>query len=62
MAAHREAKDLIEIGAYVPGSNAEVDRAVALQDDIRAFLTQDIEDTVPAAESWGALGRLVGAQ
>jgi flagellum-specific ATP synthase len=61
MAAHREAKDLIEIGAYVPGSNPEVDRAVALQDDIRAFLTQDIEVTVPAAESWGALGELVGA-
>ena len=59
MAAHREARDLIEIGAYVPGTNPDVDRAVALQDQIRAFLTQDLEVTVPAVESWAALGELV---
>src|SRR3546814_13650090 len=28
MAAHRDAKDLIDIGAYVPGSNPMVDREI----------------------------------
>src|SRR5205823_1968716 len=36
LAAHRDAKDLIEIGAYVAGTNPLVDRAVAQQDDINA--------------------------
>jgi flagellum-specific ATP synthase len=61
MAAHRDARDLIEIGAYVPGTNPTVDRAVALEDHIRAFLCQDLDDTVPAAESWAALGGLAAA-
>ncbi len=61
MAAHREAKDLIEIGAYVPGSNPLVDRAVLLESATRAFLSQDLHETVPAAQSWEQLGRLVGA-
>jgi flagellum-specific ATP synthase len=61
MAAHRDAKDLIEIGAYVPGSHPLVDRAVLLDSATRAFLSQDLHETIPAAESWEQLGRLVGA-
>ena len=40
MATYREAEDLINIGAYVAGSNARVDLALARYDDIRAFLRQ----------------------
>jgi flagellum-specific ATP synthase len=61
MAAHRDAKDLIEIGAYVSGSNPLVDRAVALDHDLTAFLRQDMHDRAPATESWIRLQRLVGA-
>ena len=43
LAADRDAKDLIEIGAYVPGTNPLVDRAVALSDFIEAFLCQDVQ-------------------
>lgn len=60
LAAHAEAKDLIEIGAYVPGTNPTVDRAVALRDRIDSFLRQSVDDPWPAARSFGALAELVG--
>jgi flagellum-specific ATP synthase len=59
LAAHRDAKDLIEIGAYVPGTNPLVDRAVALEEPVRAFLTQAMDDQSVAAESWQQLLSLV---
>jgi flagellum-specific ATP synthase len=61
LAAKRDAKDLVEIGAYSPGSNPLVDRALALGPATDAFLQQDIEDIVAPADSWDALARLVGA-
>ena len=61
MAAHRDAKDLIEIGAYVAGSNPLVDQAVALEPRIRAFLSQDLHESIPAAQSWQQLQYLAGA-
>lgn len=44
MAAHRSAKDLIEIGAYVAGSNPDVDAAVARLSYIEAFLRQATDE------------------
>ncbi len=61
LAAHRDAKDLIEIGAYVPGTNPLVDRAVALQEPIRQFLTQSMDEQSVAAESWQHLAGLVAS-
>jgi flagellum-specific ATP synthase len=61
LAAHREAKDLIEIGAYVSGTNPLVDRAVALRNEIDGFLQQDVQTTTAAAESWDRLLNLAGA-
>jgi len=60
LAAHRDARDLIEIGAYVAGTNPLVDRALALADPIRAFLTQDIDEVSTAADAWAALHQMVG--
>jgi flagellum-specific ATP synthase len=59
MAAHRDARELIEIGAYAPGANPTVDRAVALMPAIEGFLRQPIDGTVPAAASWEHLHNLV---
>nr|MDA8268268.1 FliI/YscN family ATPase [Actinomycetota bacterium] len=61
MAAYRDARDLIEIGAYVRGANPLVDRALALLDVIDAFLRQDVTETVPADASWNDLRMLVEA-
>lgn len=56
MAARRDAKDLIDIGAYVAGSNPLVDRSLRQADVIDGFLRQDMEDLTPAELSWAALG------
>ena len=61
MAAHRDAKELIDVGAYQPGANPEVDAAVANMPAINAFLRQDIHDITPAPEAWSQLQRLVSS-
>jgi flagellum-specific ATP synthase len=55
LAAYRDARDLIEIGAYVPGTNPLVDRAVQLRDAMDGFLRQDIGEIASAEVSWQAL-------
>ncbi|MBN1128915.1 MAG: FliI/YscN family ATPase [Chitinispirillaceae bacterium] len=40
-AAFRENEDLIQIGAYAPGSSERVDRAIKINEPFRAFLRQD---------------------
>ncbi len=42
LATYRDAEDLINIGAYVAGSNPRVDHALARVDHIRSFLRQGI--------------------
>ncbi len=61
MAARRQAQDLLDVGAYVAGSNPLVDAAVAHGRAIDAFLQQDMDETAPAAESWLRLDALVQA-
>lgn len=61
LAAEREARDLVDIGAYVAGSNPTVDRALALRDGIRTFLCQRSEETIASSASWDQLLSLVGA-
>ena len=41
LAVYDESKDLIELGAYVSGSNPRLDAAVRLRPEINAFLRQD---------------------
>jgi flagellum-specific ATP synthase len=60
LAAEAEAKDLIEIGAYVPGTNPVVDRAVALRDAIREFLCQFVDEQWNSAQSFERLAALLG--
>jgi flagellum-specific ATP synthase len=59
MAAEAEAKDLIEIGAYVPGTNPTVDRAVGMRDEIRSFLTQRVDDRWDAPRSFARLDEML---
>jgi flagellum-specific ATP synthase len=59
MAAYREAKDLIEIGAYVKGTNPLVDRSVQLKPAIDHFLRQDSSNVAPISQSLAALALLV---
>ncbi|MCG2798513.1 MAG: FliI/YscN family ATPase [Cellulomonas sp.] len=59
MAARQQASDLLDVGAYVTGSNPLVDTAVAHGDEINAFLRQGIDEPAPAAQSWQHLNALV---
>ncbi len=45
LATYREAEDLINIGAYVQGSNPRVDLALSKIEAIRHYLKQDIYET-----------------
>ena len=60
LAAYRDAKDLIEIGAYVAGTNTLVDRAVVLREAMDGFLRQDLHESTSAQDAWAWLGRIVG--
>jgi flagellum-specific ATP synthase len=42
MAVYRRNRDLVQVGAYIAGTNPTLDRAVALQDPLNAFLRQEI--------------------
>ena len=46
--ARRDVKELVEIGAYVHGTNPSADRALALWPALEAFLQQDLHDLSPA--------------
>ncbi len=45
MAVHRDAEDLVNIGAYVKGSNPEIDEALRVMPKIREFLKQGLFET-----------------
>jgi flagellum-specific ATP synthase len=59
LAAHRDVRELVEIGAYVPGTNPEADRARALWPQINDFLRQDMDEQVPPETTWASLAALV---
>jgi flagellum-specific ATP synthase len=59
MAAYRDVRELVEIGAYVPGTNPEADRATAVWPEITAFLCQGLEERISADDSWLALRTLI---
>ncbi|MDE3200080.1 MAG: FliI/YscN family ATPase [Acidobacteriota bacterium] len=44
MAVYTRSEDLVRIGAYKPGSDPDLDRALRARAAIRAFLTQAVED------------------
>ena len=46
LAAYGRVEDLINIGAYAAGSNAEIDCAVSMKPRIDAYLRQDIHESV----------------
>jgi flagellum-specific ATP synthase len=59
LAAHRDAEDLIQIGAYVKGKNADVDRALELMPIIRDYLCQDRTQDANLESSIEALADLL---
>jgi flagellum-specific ATP synthase len=68
-ATYIDAEDLINIGAFSPGSNRRIDGAIALIDRINSFLIQPVRDRTDFAETVKRLSaitqswdQLLGAQ
>jgi flagellum-specific ATP synthase len=60
IAARRDVKELVEIGAYTPGSNPTADEALVRWPAIEAFLQQDISEISEPVGSWAQLGTALG--
>ena len=51
-------RDLVNVGAYSRGTNPELDMAVDAYPDLVRFLTQDVNESVPLADSINQLQQL----
>ena len=61
LAAHRSVRELVEIGAYVAGADADADAALARLPLIEEFLRQSMDDITPRAEAWDRLATVVAS-
>jgi len=61
LAARERAQDLIDVGAYQPGSNPLVDAALANESSINAFLQQKMTEQTSSDAAWSDLSRLAQA-
>jgi len=58
ISTYKKAEDLINIGAYVPGSNPKIDYAIRMIDKCNEFLRQDYSSKVNYSQSLELLGEL----
>ena len=59
LATYKEAEDLINIGAYVKGSNPLIDHALSKISSLRTFLKQDMNDCAIYSETLSHLFRII---
>ena len=59
LARANKARDLIQLGAYQPGHDAELDLALALQPALTLMLQQDMHERTSMAQSRAQLARLM---
>ena len=57
---YQQNQDLISVGAYEMGSNAEIDQAIALRTQLEAFLVQDMHAEVDHATTRQNIRQLLG--
>ena len=62
LAAYREAEDLINVGAYVEGTSADIDEAVKKMPEINAFLIQAIEERFTMEDAFRRMGEIAGLE
>ena len=59
LALYRRNEDLITIGTYVSGTNARLDRAIALHEPLMQLLRQRVDEPAPRAASLQQLATLL---
>ncbi len=60
LGAHREVEELLQIGAYAPGSDPVTDAAIQLKPSIDALLQQATDDPTPLEQTTEVLRSLAG--
>lgn len=61
LAIYRDAEDLINIGAYKPGSNPKIDKSIKIIDGMNDFLRQRVEDPSDMTLTMRMLQNLLGS-
>jgi flagellum-specific ATP synthase len=61
MAIYAVHEDLINIGAYVKGSNPKLDQAISVIDRIKAFLRQRIDEKATIEDSVAQINGILRA-
>lgn len=59
LAVYKEAEDLINIGAYKPGSNPKIDKAIKVIDGVNDYLKQNVEDASDFTKSLRQLQQIL---
>ena len=59
VASYEANRDLVLMGAYRPGADTVLDRAIAMHDDLTRFLCQPARSAVPLKQSVAALAALM---
>jgi len=59
LATYREAEDLINIGAYVKGSNPKIDESIKKEPGLESFLIQDMEEADFSEDLWQLLQSII---
>jgi flagellum-specific ATP synthase len=59
LASYQDAEDLITIGAYKPGQNVRVDRAVQKIEKVQEFLRQRTDEREPIEKCWLSMGQIL---
>jgi FliI/YscN family ATPase len=62
MFAYQQARDLINIGAYVAGSNPQIDRALRMQPHIQRFLRQPADTATDLTETIARLASIANEE
>jgi flagellum-specific ATP synthase len=57
--AYEANRDLINVGAYTKGSDAQIDEAIAIHPQLLQFLRQGMDEPVVLAESLRAMNEVV---
>jgi len=57
--SYEQHRDLLSVGAYVSGSNDDVEEAIRIAPQLRAFLCQDMSESISLAESVSGLHALL---
>jgi FliI/YscN family ATPase len=61
LALYHQSEDLIQLGAYVAGTNPQLDQAIRLRPELLSFLRQDAHTRAPREQTLSGISQLAAA-